>query len=82
MENHYFETMFNDPNLIGHCIVLSLSDLSTWCYACQSYIKHNRLQQISKVAEIGTHLIAYLSTHSLHSFNSLTLRQRNSKMMT
>jgi len=54
MENHYFQTMLNDPNMIGHCVVLSLSDLSIWCYACQKYIKHDKLKQTLKVAEIGT----------------------------
>lgn len=26
-----------------HALVLSLSDLSVWCYACASYVKHDRL---------------------------------------
>lgn len=27
----------------GHGLVLSLSDLSVWCYLCGSYVKHDRL---------------------------------------
>lgn len=27
----------------GHGLVLSLSDLSVWCYLCSSYVKHDRL---------------------------------------
>ena len=60
MENHYFDTLFSDPNMIGHCIALSLSDLSIWCYACENYIKHDKLKQTSKVAEIGK--ILYICT--------------------
>ena len=67
MENHYFDTLFSDPNMMGHCIVLSLSDLSIWCYACENYIKHDRLKQTSKVAEIGK---IYTYTH--YDFVTLT----------
>ncbi len=31
-QKHYDET--------GHCIATSFSDLSVWCYQCDSYIKH------------------------------------------
>ena len=30
----------------GHCLALSWSDLSVWCYACDSYIKHNTLEPL------------------------------------
>ena len=26
-----------------HCLALSYSDLSVWCYACNGYVKHDRL---------------------------------------
>lgn len=33
---HHYETS-------GHCVAVSLADLSVWCYACNSYIRHNSL---------------------------------------
>jgi len=28
----------------GHCLTLSLQDLSVWCYECESYVQHESLQ--------------------------------------
>jgi len=38
MRNHNEET--------GHMMTLSFSDLSVWCYACDSYVDHSVLRQI------------------------------------
>ena len=40
-----------DPDAAGHCIALSLTDLSVWCHACDSYIKHHLLHPILTAAE-------------------------------
>ena len=32
----------------GHCIAASFSDLSVWCYNCDSYIKHSTLRPFLK----------------------------------
>lgn len=34
-----------------HALVLSLSDLSVWCYACGGYVKHDRLLPLLVRAE-------------------------------
>ena len=34
-----------------HCLVLSSRDLSVWCYACNSYVKHERLLPLLTRAE-------------------------------
>mmetsp|Transcript_8022 Transcript_8022/g.17900 ORF Transcript_8022/g.17900 Transcript_8022/m.17900 type:complete len:563 (+) Transcript_8022:95-1783(+) len=36
---------------LGHCLVLSLSDLSVWCYHCQAYVDHESLQPLIKQME-------------------------------
>eukprot|EP00971_Amphidinium_carterae_P211351 4193524-Amphidinium_carterae.1 len=36
---------------IGHCLVLSLSDLSVWCYMCQSYVEHETLTPLVRHME-------------------------------
>lgn len=51
-EAHFFESMggaSSDGN--HHALVLSLSDLSVWCYACASYVKHDRLLPLLVRAE-------------------------------
>lgn len=42
---HWQETKANDtetPDACGHCIAVSLSDLSVWCHVCNSYIINNQ----------------------------------------
>jgi len=34
----------NNEDCIGHCIAVSVSDLSVWCYECDSYIRHPLLK--------------------------------------
>ena len=41
-EAHFFESM-GGPTGSEHALVLSLSDLSIWCYSCGCYVKHDRL---------------------------------------
>ena len=36
---------------VGHCIALSLSDLSVWCYQCGSYLKHPSLDPLLQKLE-------------------------------
>jgi NAD-dependent deacetylase sirtuin 2 len=35
----------------GHCVAVSLGDLSVWCYECQSYLLHPTLDSITKKLE-------------------------------
>ncbi|KAL9959777.1 hypothetical protein ACROYT_G033132 [Oculina patagonica] len=37
----------------GHMVVLSFSDLSVWCYECDSYITSPLLQPIIQAAELA-----------------------------
>lgn len=30
----------------GHCVAIGLSDLSVWCYQCDSYVEHARLRPL------------------------------------
>jgi hypothetical protein len=35
----------------GHCIAVSLADLSVWCHVCSCYLKHERLTPILQTLE-------------------------------
>jgi hypothetical protein len=35
----------------GHCIAVSLADLSVWCHVCSSYLRHERLTPLLKRLE-------------------------------
>mmetsp|Transcript_8806 Transcript_8806/g.26384 ORF Transcript_8806/g.26384 Transcript_8806/m.26384 type:complete len:629 (-) Transcript_8806:91-1977(-) len=35
----------------GHCIAVSLADLSVWCYECNAYLKHPKLSNVTKHLE-------------------------------
>lgn len=48
LEAHFFESMAEEQH---HALVLSLSDLSVWCYACACYVKHDRLLPLLVRAE-------------------------------
>lgn len=41
-----------ERDLAGHCIAVSLADLSVWCYECNAYLKHPRLDAITKRLEM------------------------------
>ena len=36
----------DESEAMGHCIALSLQDLSVWCYECNSYLVHDDLELI------------------------------------
>jgi len=36
---------------VGHCIAVSLEDLSVWCYECSAYLNHPNLSPISQRLE-------------------------------
>jgi acetoin utilization deacetylase AcuC-like enzyme len=51
-EEHWLFTLLTDEQFnIGHCLTISLQDLSVWCYPCKSYIKNIRLNPIIKYFE-------------------------------
>eukprot|EP01126_Amoeba_proteus_P035281 TRINITY_DN3550_c0_g1_i3.p1 TRINITY_DN3550_c0_g1~~TRINITY_DN3550_c0_g1_i3.p1 ORF type:complete len:195 (-),score=30.64 TRINITY_DN3550_c0_g1_i3:61-645(-) len=52
MVSHWQLTRDSDPAQEGHCLAASLSDLSVWCYVCDSYIKHDSLQQLLVKMEV------------------------------
>jgi len=46
-EEHWLFTLLTDGDEgIGHCLTISLQDLSVWCYLCKSYIKNTRLNTL------------------------------------
>jgi hypothetical protein len=45
-----------------HALVLSLSDLSVWCYACGCYVKHDRLLPLLVRAE-AMYVRTYVHLH-------------------
>ena len=42
---HWKETK-TDSNPDGHCIAISLADLSVWCHVCSAYLKHSSLDSL------------------------------------
>lgn len=51
-EEHWLFTLLTDEQSnIGHCLTISLQDLSVWCYPCKSYVKNVRLNPIIKKLE-------------------------------
>jgi acetoin utilization deacetylase AcuC-like enzyme len=51
-EGHWLFTLLTDEQYnIGHCLTISLQDLSVWCYPCKSYIKNLRLNPLIKSLE-------------------------------
>ena len=52
--HHWEATKANDTEenpKVGHCIGLSLSDFSVWCYQCESYLKHSSLYPLLEKME-------------------------------
>ena len=41
----------DDSDYVGHCLAVSVSDLSVWCYECDSYIRHPLLKPITNHLE-------------------------------
>ena len=44
------DTAKGEPK-VGHCVALSLSDLSVWCYECSAYLHHPTLSPILQKVE-------------------------------
>ena len=42
---------YNYESAAGHCIALSLEDLSVWCYECNAYLVHDDLTTLVKQFE-------------------------------
>ncbi|XP_043222780.1 histone deacetylase 6-like [Amphibalanus amphitrite] len=42
--------MLDHGAVTGHCMVLSLADLTVWCYVCENYIHHERLTAAKRSA--------------------------------
>ena len=36
----------------GHCLALSFSDLSVWCYGCDYYVDNERLYEVKNAAHL------------------------------
>ena len=51
-EEHWLFTLLMDAqDNLGHCLTISLQDLSVWCYPCNSYVKNIRLNSLIKQLE-------------------------------
>ena len=51
-EEHWLFTLLTDEHEnTGHCLTMSLQDLSVWCYPCKSYIMSARLKPLIKRLE-------------------------------
>ena len=48
VKGHMLSEHYEHPSgdFADHCVALSLSDLSFWCYACDSYITSPALQKL------------------------------------
>ena len=40
-----------DVDANGHCVAVSLADLSVWCYVCNAYLRHPSLSAITQKLE-------------------------------
>jgi hypothetical protein len=54
-KDHYLSTTTTasqkDNSKVGHCLAVSLEDLSVWCYSCEAYVIHPNLKHILKSLE-------------------------------
>jgi len=50
-EEHWIDTLMMSGGEDQHSLVLSTRDLSVWCYACNCYVKHERLLPLLTRAE-------------------------------
>ncbi|PKA58165.1 BRCA1-associated protein [Apostasia shenzhenica] len=50
--------MLNHHEESGHCLALSFSDLSIWCFACESYLDVQAITQLHPVYEV-VHLLKF-----------------------
>ena len=42
---------YSNEHNVGHCVAVSLGDLSVWCYECGAYLMHPSLECITKKLE-------------------------------
>ncbi|KAL5206937.1 hypothetical protein ABZP36_035146 [Zizania latifolia] len=61
---HYQET--------GHCLALSFSDLSVWCFACDSYLDVQAILELRPVYEVA-HLLKFGQRPPFRSLDVLDL---------
>ena len=47
----HWEDTKTDENPHGHCIAVSLADLSVWCHLCSAYLKHPTLEPLVQQLE-------------------------------
>ncbi|CAL9115922.1 unnamed protein product [Musa textilis] len=64
MLRHYEES--------GHCLALSFSDLSVWCFECDAYLDVQMIRQLRPVYEVA-HLLKFEERPSFRAIESLQL---------
>ncbi|XP_051185392.1 uncharacterized protein [Lolium perenne] len=64
MLHHFQET--------GHCLALSFSDLSVWCFACDSYLDAQSILELRPVYEVA-HLLKFGERPPFRSLEVLDL---------
>jgi hypothetical protein len=47
----HWESTKEGGNNVGHCVAVSLEDLSVWCYECSAYLNHPSLKPFLKQLE-------------------------------
>ncbi|KAG0452051.1 hypothetical protein HPP92_026175 [Vanilla planifolia] len=50
--------MLDHHQKTGHCLVLSFSDLSVWCFVCEAYLNVQKIQPLQPVYEV-VHLLKF-----------------------
>ncbi|XP_010939126.1 uncharacterized protein [Elaeis guineensis] len=68
MLSHHQET--------GHCLALSFSDLSVWCFACEAYLDVQMIWQLRPVYEVA-HLLKFGQRPPFLAIESLQLSTQN-----
>jgi hypothetical protein len=48
---HWEDTKSGDPAGVGHCVAVSLADLSVWCHICSAYLRHPSLRPLTNMLE-------------------------------
>jgi hypothetical protein len=56
-------TTDTDKNDDGHCLAVSLADLSVWCHVCKAYLKHETLKPLLQRLEA----LKFSSTDASHN---------------
>uniref|UniRef100_A0A0A8YAC0 UBP-type domain-containing protein n=1 Tax=Arundo donax TaxID=35708 RepID=A0A0A8YAC0_ARUDO len=61
----------------GHCVALSFSDLSVWCFACDSYLDVRVIVELRPFYEVA-HLLKFGERPPFRSLEVLDLRNGES----